>query len=76
MRQGAGDEKIWYRQQFLHLLIAPLISPIIAALGAMAVAAGMIGIHALITGIAIIDMPAHDLRSTEFDILHGLDVAL
>ena len=72
MGQREGDQEIGDRQQFSHLFVAPFIRPIIAALGAMAVAAGVIGVESVLTGVAVIDMAAQDLRATAFDGLHRL----
>jgi len=35
----------------------------------------MIGVQAVITGVAIIDMIAHDLRAAVLDVVHRLFVA-
>jgi hypothetical protein len=74
MRQRTGDQEIVDRQEFLQLLVVPLISSVMAALRSMTVAAGMIGIHAFLTGVARIDMPAHGVRTAAEDVLYGLNV--
>jgi hypothetical protein len=46
-----------------------------AALGAMAIAAGMIGVEPVLTSVAVIDMTTHNLRAAVLDVVHRLFMA-
>jgi hypothetical protein len=74
MGQGEGDKEVGDRQELLHLPIAPAVSAVIPAGRTMAVAAGVIGILILFTGVTPKDLSAQRGGATGHDIVHGLPV--
>jgi hypothetical protein len=60
------------REQQVHLSFEPEVGAVVPAFGAMTVFTGVIAVADLLTLAAKIDLAAHRLRATVFDILHGL----
>ena len=71
MGQGERHQKIGHRQEFLHLSVAPGVSPVATALGTVPVAAGMITIDILLAGVAPKQLAAHQRDVRQCSISHS-----
>ena len=75
MGQGEGDQKVGNRQEFPELRIAPAVGAVLAALGAMAVAAGMVAVEKFPARVAIEHFPPQHLGAAGENVLDRLLMA-
>ena len=73
--QGEGDQKVGNRQEFPELRIAPAVGAVLAALGAMAVAAGMVAVEKFPARVAIIHLAPQHLGAAGENVLDRLLMA-
>ena len=71
-RHGDGDVEVWHRQQFRLTTFEPLLGLCGVALGATAVAAGMVGEHLGVARLAVPDLAAESRGAAVENVLDGI----
>ena len=70
-RHGDGDVEVWHRQQFRLTTFEPRLGLCGVALGATAVAAGMVGEHLGVARLAVPDLAAESRGAAVENVLDG-----